>query len=79
MSSGLRPVIVPGDLIPAFIQLAERNTARNIETCGFLTGRIQGGKLVVTDLIIPKQTGTSDSCTTMNEEEYLVIQDRVSL
>jgi len=78
MSTGLRQVIVPGDLVPTFLRLSERNTLMNVETCGFLTGRIQGGMLVVTDLIIPKQSGTSDSCTTRNEEEYLVIQDKVN-
>ena len=33
----------------------------------------------VTHLIIPKQSGTADSCTTLNEEELFVYQDSNSL
>jgi proteasome lid subunit RPN8/RPN11 len=79
MDSGLREVIVPGDLIDVFLKCAEKNTDNNIETCGFLTGRILGGRLVITDLIIPKQDGTSDSCTAKGDEEYLLIQDNLDL
>lgn len=79
MSSGLRQVVVPGDVAAVFLKLADSNTSRNIETCGFLTGKINGGKLVITDLIIPRQEGTSDSCTTCHEEEYIMVQDKVSI
>ena len=30
--------------------------------------------LVITHLLVPKQTGTSDSCTTLNEEELFLVQ-----
>lgn len=33
----------------------------------------------MTHLMIPKQSGTSDSCTTMNEEEIFEFQDKQDL
>lgn len=33
----------------------------------------------ITHLIIPKQTSTSDSCTTLSEEELFEIQDSYDL
>lgn len=77
MNSGLREVVIPGDLITTFLRCADKNTENNVETCGFLTGRILQGKLVITDLIIPKQDGTSDSCLAKGDEEYIMVQDRV--
>lgn len=35
--------------------------------------------LKITTLIIPKQTGTSDTCTTENEEDLFDIQDKHDL
>ncbi len=43
---GLRDVFVPVELMPKFLNLAQRNTNNNIETCGIL-----GGKLVSVSLI----------------------------
>ena len=68
-SVGLRQVLVPSGLITNFESIAEPNTCSNIETCGFLSGTISGDQLKVTHLLIPKQSGTSDSCITNNEEE----------
>ena len=68
-SVGLRKVLVPYALLTKFESLAEPNTNINIETCGFLTGTISSDQLKITHLIIPKQSGTSDSCITRNEEE----------
>lgn len=33
----------------------------------------------MTHLMIPKQSGTSDSCTTMNEEQIFEFQDKQNL
>ena len=57
----------------------EPNTAANIETCGFLAGKISQGKLVITHLVIPRQSGTPDSCTTENEEDFLMFLDEHDL
>ncbi|KAE8589959.1 hypothetical protein XENTR_v10017873 [Xenopus tropicalis] len=37
---GLRPVVLPRDLSQRFLQLAEANTSRGIETCGILCGKL---------------------------------------
>ncbi|XP_078205173.1 STAM-binding protein isoform X6 [Callithrix jacchus] len=38
--NGLRHVVVPGRLCPQFLQLASANTARGVETCGILCGKL---------------------------------------
>ena len=39
----------------------------------------QKNMFFVTHLLIPKQTSTSDSCTTLNEEELFEFQDSKDL
>lgn len=39
-SGGLREVVVPVELMPKFMALAQANTLRNIETCGVLAGKL---------------------------------------
>lgn len=39
-SYNLRTLIVPSDLHRKFLDLAQANTLRNIETCGILAGRL---------------------------------------
>uniref|UniRef100_T1I5Z1 USP8 dimerisation domain-containing protein n=1 Tax=Rhodnius prolixus TaxID=13249 RepID=T1I5Z1_RHOPR len=36
----LRVVLVPGNLMKTFLQLSQKNTDRNIETCGILSGQL---------------------------------------
>ncbi|GBM81438.1 STAM-binding protein-like A [Araneus ventricosus] len=76
---GLRIVIVPSKGIDTFLNLAKQNTDRNVETCGILAGKMSHNQLMVTHLLIPKQTGTSDSCTTDNEEDIFMYQDKHDL
>jgi hypothetical protein len=69
---------VPAHLIARFLALAQRNTARRIETLGLLLGteRLQYGRipqLVVEVLVVPKQTGTGDTCAMLQEEEVLAV------
>ncbi|ORX45661.1 Mov34-domain-containing protein [Hesseltinella vesiculosa] len=71
----LRTLLVPGNLQDRFLSIAKPNTIKNIETCGILAGTLKNNVLKVTTLIIPKQTGTSDTCTTENEEELFEYQD----
>ncbi|CAG7716637.1 unnamed protein product [Allacma fusca] len=77
--SGLRQLLVPADIPKKFLALASSNTKRNCETCGILCGKIMREKLVITHMVIPKQSGTSDSCCMLNEEEILFIQDSANL
>uniref|UniRef100_A0A2A4JEZ5 MPN domain-containing protein n=1 Tax=Heliothis virescens TaxID=7102 RepID=A0A2A4JEZ5_HELVI len=76
---GLRGVLVPAALLPRFLRLAAANTARNIETCGILAGILERDQLKITHVIVPKQTGTPDSCSTNNEEEIFHYQDQHNL
>lgn len=71
--NGLNPILVPRTLAATFVKVVEPNTRANRETCGTLCGHLspEGDKLVVSHIIICKQTGTPDSCTTTNEEELI--------
>jgi STAM-binding protein len=69
---------VPSQLITQFLSLAQRNTSNRIETLGLLLGteRMQYGRipqLVVEVLLIPNQTGTSDTCAMLSEEQVLQV------
>lgn len=76
---GNRVVLIAGDLIKKFLICAEDNTLRNIETCGTLCGRIRGSELLVSHVILPKQTGASDGCFAEGEEEVFAYQDKHDL
>ncbi|NWW10562.1 STABP protein, partial [Oreocharis arfaki] len=75
----LRQVIVPRELCHKFLQLADANTMRGVETCGILCGKLMRNEFTITHVIVPKQLGGPDSCTTENEEELFVIQDQHGL
>nr|CAH8849281.1 unnamed protein product [Trichobilharzia regenti] len=62
-------------LISDFLTLASKNTRENRETCGTLCGRLIDGNFYITHLLIPKQSGTSDSCVTYKEEEVFEYLD----
>lgn len=74
--SPLRTVLVYTELMSFFLGLASHNTSLGIETCGVLGGKVLPGGLgiEVTALMIPKQTGTKDTCSTENEEELIEVQ-----
>lgn len=79
MEGGLRNLKIPDDTMQKFLDVARSNTLKNIETCGVLCGRLEQHELFITHVILPKQSGTSDSCTTMSEEEIFDIQDQMNL
>ncbi|KAJ9100099.1 hypothetical protein QFC19_005779 [Naganishia cerealis] len=69
---------VPSQLISKFLNIAQKNTKKRVETLGLLLGteHMQYGsipQLVVEVLLIPKQTGTSDTCAMLSEEEVLAV------
>lgn len=78
-TGGLRTIAVPKDTMYRFLYLAAENTARNVETCGILAGKLAHNQFKLTHVIIPKQHGTPDSCTTSNEEEIFEVQDQHNL
>lgn len=73
--SGLRQVIVPSDLMRKFMVLAEHNTLRNIETCGILAGKMVHDSFHITHVLVPKQSGTTDTCVAEDEEDLFMYQD----
>lgn len=77
--SPLRIVVCPAKIMDKFLELARPNTNKNLETCGILSGTLKRNILIITTLIIPKQTATSDTCTTEHEEEFFDYQDKRDL
>ncbi|XP_019755327.2 STAM-binding protein-like [Dendroctonus ponderosae] len=75
----LRAVLVPAKVMTLFQSLAQNNTDKNVETCGILAGKLEMNQLIITHMIVPKQSGTSDSCATTNEEEIFDYQDHHNL
>ncbi|GAA5910189.1 hypothetical protein JCM6882_001767 [Rhodosporidiobolus microsporus] len=76
----LRPLLLPASLPQFFMDVvAAENTARGVETCGLLLGRLSHNTLTITHLLVPKQTGTGDTCETTHEEEQFAFQDRHGL
>ncbi|TRZ03665.1 hypothetical protein DNTS_026570 [Danionella cerebrum] len=76
---GLRRVLIPRDLTYRFLLLAESNTARGIETCGVLCGKLAHNEFVLTHVIIPKQSAGPDYCDMENVEELFICQDHHNL
>ncbi|KAI8641468.1 hypothetical protein BD408DRAFT_418087 [Parasitella parasitica] len=75
----LRKMLLPEGIHSKFLSIAQPNTNNKIETCGILAGTLKNNVLKITTLIIPKQIGTSDTCTTENEEDLFDIQDKHDL
>ncbi|KAK7574148.1 hypothetical protein V9T40_011339 [Parthenolecanium corni] len=73
-TSTLRMIVVPSLMLDTFLNLAQKNTSNNIETCGILAGKMKQNRLIITHLIIPQQYGTPDSCATTNEEDLFSYQ-----
>lgn len=76
---GLRQMLMPSKMMTEFLKLSHTNTVNNKETCGILAGSLVRNQLFVTHLLIPQQTGSSDSCLTHNEEDIFEYQDQHSL
>ncbi|KAI4344814.1 hypothetical protein L6164_012002 [Bauhinia variegata] len=70
---------IPVKMMDEFLRLALENTRKNLETCAVLAGSLKNRVFQINTLIIPKQESTSDSCSTLNEEEIFAVQDDLSL
>lgn len=75
----LRTVFLPNNLRQQFLLSASKNTRLNLETCGILCGILKSNALFITRLLIPEQTSTSDTCETINEQEYFDYCDKEEL
>merc|ERR1711990_720293 len=78
-SSSMRTVLVPQDLIPTFRRIAKTNSDRGIETLGTLGESLRNNRLVISHLVIPRQTGKSDSCTMEGLEDVWDVHDRENI
>lgn len=70
----LRTIFLPGKLREEFLKIAQPNTNRKMETCGMLCGKLSRNAFFITQLVIPHQESTPDTCATIHEEilfEYL--------
>ncbi|RXM34666.1 AMSH-like protease [Acipenser ruthenus] len=76
---GLRSIVIPKELSYKFLVLADNNTARGIETCGILCGKLTHNEFTVTHVIVPKQSAGPDSCDVENVEELFSFQDQHNL
>ncbi|XP_036903186.1 AMSH-like protease isoform X2 [Sturnira hondurensis] len=76
---GLRCVVLSRDLCHKFLQLAESNTVRGIETCGMLCGKLTHNEFTITHVIVPKQSAGPDYCDMENVEELFRVQDQHDL
>ncbi|KAF1920484.1 hypothetical protein BDU57DRAFT_508829 [Ampelomyces quisqualis] len=75
----LRPVFLPSQLRQQFLNVASSNTRLNLETCGMLCGILKSNAMFITRLVVPEQTSTSDTCETLNEEEFFNYCDKEEL
>ncbi|XP_026566261.1 AMSH-like protease isoform X1 [Pseudonaja textilis] len=78
-AEGLRSVVLPSDLCHKFLLLADANTARGIETCGILCGKLTHNEFTITHVIVPKQSAGPDYCDMENVEELFGVQDQHDL
>lgn len=74
-----RQIILPDDTIDKFLEKAFANTIQNIETCGILAGKLTHNKFFISHVVVPKQKGTSDTCSTENENEICQVIDQNDL
>jgi STAM-binding protein len=64
---------IPFDLAETFQRISDSNTKRGIETCGVLLGYKQPDGLLLTTIVIPKQTGTRDTCEALPGAEEQIL------
>ena len=64
-----KKVHVPKSVIQNFLVACDDNSKQGIETLGMLCGKDTNSCLKITHVIIPKQTGTRNTCTPYDNEE----------
>lgn len=78
----IRSIFLPGNLRTKFLEIASKNTAAGLETCGVLCGTPINNALFVRCLLIPDQKSTPDTCETENESalfDYCMSEDLLML
>ena len=64
---------IPFDLPVTFQEIAKSNTEKGIETCGVLLGYQQEESLLITTVMVPRQTATRDTCETLPGAEEKIL------
>ena len=64
-----RTIRAPRDLEEIFLQKANENTVRDVETCGLLCGREEHGILLLSHLLLPPQRGTANTVEMLDDTE----------
>eukprot|EP00090_Calanus_glacialis_P046494 TRINITY_DN9162_c0_g1_i1.p1 TRINITY_DN9162_c0_g1~~TRINITY_DN9162_c0_g1_i1.p1 ORF type:complete len:449 (+),score=183.73 TRINITY_DN9162_c0_g1_i1:173-1519(+) len=77
--TGLRTIVIPGDLSEAFLAVAKANSDRGVETLGTLGGHLAKNRFVISHLLIPRQEGKSDSCTMEGLEDVWDVHDKENI
>ncbi|CAB3406075.1 unnamed protein product [Caenorhabditis bovis] len=76
---GSRQMEMPSDLVQKFLDTTADNTTKNIETCGILGGKLINQKFRVSHVILPKQTGTANGCSSENDVEIAAMLSNSNL
>merc|ERR1712228_513490 len=73
----LTSIYICDNLVSGFMKYAQKNTQRDIETCGVLTGKYlhDSDAYLITYCIIPKQKGSANTVQTLHEEELIGVQE----
>ena len=76
----LKDLLIPENLVSTFLNLSKTNSDDGIETLGTFGGQIcSDNKYRVTHLLIPKQTGHSDSCIMDGAEDIFKIHEEENI
>mmetsp|Transcript_35612 Transcript_35612/g.49865 ORF Transcript_35612/g.49865 Transcript_35612/m.49865 type:complete len:452 (-) Transcript_35612:142-1497(-) len=75
----LRRIRMAADLTKKFMKYAERNTRNDKETCGILCGALKNNRFDITAVVLPQQSGTANTTTTMGEEKLIELQESKNL
>lgn len=75
----LKTVFIPRNIQDDFLKIAKSNTKKKLETCGVLCGKLSRNAFFITDLIIPEQESTANTCNTKNEEKMFDVVDKLDL
>ena len=70
-----RRLISPGDLEAAFLKASTTNTGKGIESCALLCGVIGATDVILTHVVFPKQSGTSNTVEMLEDTDldiYLI-------
>jgi proteasome lid subunit RPN8/RPN11 len=75
----LRPILLNQRMVDEFLSYGYENLQKGIEFCAVICGQLKNGIFECTHLLIPRQQGTPDSCSALNEVELFEYQFKKDL